>query len=308
MSDPIHAGNYFDDLIGGIVALNRYIDLMQKAVNYIEESIDENITLSRISKEFHVSEFHFDRLFHGIVGISLKKYVLGRKLTLAIEQLDQTGDAIIDIAMNMGFEYPEVFSRAFKKQFGMSPRTYRAHKPAIVGVRKADIVPREILNCMGNVTLKADYTFLESMELEGVATDVDITEESYGDLLKRASDGFITQTQNSAYLDHDSFYSVVNCHGDVDDKYTVFSGKRIISEPSESVFQRRVLPGGWYAGFNYHGDIVEMRSTFTEDLLKWIVIKEVELRQNGVGMLTIVDKDYLFNQKVHILIPIHSPK
>lgn len=288
--------------------MNHYIDMMQQAVNYIEESIGESITLPRIAKQFNISEYHFDRLFHGIVGTSLKQYILGRKLTLALEQLDDTGTSIINVAMNVGFEYPEVFSRAFKKQFGISPRTYRLNKPRIEGVSKASVVPREILNYMGGVTLKADYSFLETLELEGTAAEVDVADSYYGERLKAESEWYLSKTRQAAYLDHDKFYSVVNCEGGEGNRYTVFSGKRIASEPSSSAFQRKVLPGGWYAGFNYHGDIVEMRSTYTEDLLKWIVIKEVELRQNGAGMLTVVDKDYEVNQNVHILIPINSPK
>ena len=98
--------------------MNSYINLINKTIDYIEENIFERLNLSDISKQAYLSEYHFERLFKVIVGKSLKQYVLGRKLTMALDRLNNTNDPIINIAMDFGFEYPEVFSRAFKKQFG----------------------------------------------------------------------------------------------------------------------------------------------------------------------------------------------
>lgn len=288
--------------------MNYYVDLIQQAINHVEENISENITLRSISREFNLSEYHFDRLFNAVVGTSLKQYILGRKLSLAINKLNSTNDSIIDIALSAGFEYPEVFSRAFKKQFGISPRDYRINTPKVDTIDKIEIIPREIVNYMGGVTLKASYTFLEPIKLAGVAIDVDITDSNYGSILKMESDRYLTLSNDLLGLDHENLYCVVNCHGEIENKYTVFSGKRVINKTFEEDFILRELPGGWYAGFVYEGDMVNIRSTFVDDLFKWIAKKEIELCSNGVGMISVFNKDYIETQNVDILVPVKSPK
>ena len=288
--------------------MNQYIALMQHVVDYIEENIGEEVTLAHLSRRFNVSEYHFERLFSGIVGKSLKQYILGRKLTLGLERLGTSCDKVLDVAFELGFEYPEVFSRAFKKQFGISPSTYRTNRPAVKGMDKASIVSRDIMNFMGGVTLKASYIPLEPQELAGFAVDVDTADPNYGDILKRESESFLSQSIDLSCLDHEFFYSVVNCHGDSSGCYTVFSGKRIIGDAPPKSFKRRDVPSGWYAGFVYLGDMIEMRSTFMDDLFRWIVQKDVQLNSNGVGMIACYAKDYAETQKVQILVPIVEPK
>ena len=48
---------------GGEARMNLYVSLIQEIVEYIEESLGEEITLSSVSSRFHVSEFHFNRMF-----------------------------------------------------------------------------------------------------------------------------------------------------------------------------------------------------------------------------------------------------
>ncbi len=288
--------------------MNLYVNFMMRVIDYIEENIQENITLTSISGKFNISEYHFDRLFNAIVGKNFKQYILGRKLTAAIHKLNSTNDSIIDVAMSLGFQYPEVFSRAFKKQFEISPRDYRINKPKLKTVDKAEIIPREIMNYMGGVILKAVYSYLEPLQLAGVTIDVDINDSNYGSVLKKESDKYLTLSHNLSGFDHEKFYSAVSCHGDGGSKYTVFSGKRVLQKDAVHVFEQHELPGGWYAGFVYQGDIIEIRSNFEKDLFRWIAMREIELNPNGVGMISIYNKDYEETQIVDILVPVKSPQ
>lgn len=55
-------------------------------------------------------------------------YVRGRKLHLAAEQLSQSKDKIADIAYDYGFESHDVFGRAFKRMYGITPENYRRRR------------------------------------------------------------------------------------------------------------------------------------------------------------------------------------
>lgn len=284
-----------------------YINLVNKAVDFIEDNIYEQLSLSHISRHFYMSEYHFDRLFKVFTGKSIKQYILGRKLTIALSRLNSTNDSIINIAMDLGFEYPEVFSRAFKSHFGVSPNTYRVKKSKVNIVERALVIPRDLVNCQGVLTLKASYVSLEDLFLQGVSLDVDIDDPQYAIQLKQMCDNFINESKDLKYLNHDRLYSIVNCHGD-NSFYTVFSGKEVIGEIKEDGQRFRAIPGGWYACFAYKGDIIDIRQTFADDLFRWIAIKEIELKSNGIGMVSIFDEEYIRNQSFKILIPIVSPK
>lgn len=292
--------------------MNLYVHIINDVVNYIEENISEQMTLQNISRQFCLSEYHFSRLFKVIIGTSLKQYVLGRKLTLALGRLKTSHDLVIDIAYEFGFDYPEVFSRAFKKQFGVSPANFRTGNFDAAAsenslVKKALVVERDIANYQGVLTLKENCIYLDELYLEGVYVEVDENANNFEYLLKSTGDDFLCASQNMEHLEHNRFYSIINCHGDDSGKYTAFFGKEAIAKDGENLLAARHVPGGWYACFTYHGEILDIRSTFVDDLYRWIMIKEIELCSNGVGMLNIFNKQSIQNQEMRILVPIKRP-
>lgn len=289
--------------------MNFYVNLINNTIEYIEENIHERLSLGDISKRFCVSEFHFNRMFKTVVGKTLKQYILARKLTLACEKLGSDPDvAIIDIAYDFGFEYPEVFSRAFKRQFGFAPSVCKNNKSNIELVGRAKIVERDIINFKGTLTLKSSFEYLNDLYLKGLLTEVDENDENFEKLLRSTGETFLMETQGMESLNHQCFYTVVSCQGEGNGKYNVFYGKEINYSSQGKSLKTRIVSGGWYAVFLYNGDMFDIRETFTDDLYKWIMVKEIELNPNGIGMLNIYDKDYTETGNVQMLVPIKKPK
>ncbi|WP_432661960.1 AraC family transcriptional regulator [Wukongibacter baidiensis] len=288
--------------------MNLYISLINNTIEYIEENIHERLTLEDISRRFCVSEFHFNRMFKTVVGKTLKQYILGRKLTLAYHRLRKCDNSIIDIAYDIGFQYPEVFSRAFKKQFGISPSACRDREIDIDLVEKAIVIERDIINYKGVLTLKGVYEYLNDLYLKGTYLEVDLNKDRFEMLMKSTGTTFLEESEKVNYLDHERFYTVVNCHGDESGKYTIFYGKEAHTHSGESIFQSRIVPEGWYAKFLYNGNMFDIRETFTDDLYRWIMLKEIEFNPNGVGMVNIYGNDYSGDGNVQILVPIKKSK
>ena len=71
------------------------------------------------------STSHFMRWFRQMTGSSFTAYLNGRRLTAAAEQLRQSGDSILYIAGEVGFENLSNFNRQFKARYGVTPREYR---------------------------------------------------------------------------------------------------------------------------------------------------------------------------------------
>jgi len=292
---------------GGEVYLNYYVSVINKTVEYIEDSISERLTLAELSSKFNISDFHFNRMFKTVTGITLKQYILGRKLIKAMEQLNSTTQPIIDIALDLGFEYPEVFSRAFKKQFGLSPACFRDDRPLLKGIQKVNIVERDIVNYRGVLALKGDTILLEDLMLKGILVSTNIYASDFEKNLRAKTEGFIMDSSADTNLIQDTFYTVVSCSGEDDGEYTVFCGRKPADASKASYLQERIVPHGWYVSFNYQGDMFNIREAFIDDLYRWIMVKEAELNPNGVGMLNIYENSYPRNDSVQILIPVKRP-
>ncbi len=287
--------------------MNFYVGVINEAVDYIEDNIGEKLSLVEVAARFAISHFHFNRMFKTVSGVTLKQYILGRKLSKAMEQLKSTNRPIIDIALDLGFEYPEVFSRAFKKQFGVSPAYFRESSPLVEVVPRACIVERDIINYQGTLALKGKCLLLDELTLRGIAVTTNTNADDFQQSLKEKTEGFLVKAVENAGLEHDKFYTAVSCSGNDDGEYTVFCGKKPIAGMVAGDAQTWVIPGGWYVSFDYHGDMFDIREAFVDDLYKWIMVKEAELNPNGIGMLNIYSNNYPENNAVKILVPVKKP-
>jgi AraC family transcriptional regulator len=102
-----------------------YVASIQRTLDYIEENLQEQITLEKLAEIACFSPFHYHRVFQTMVGESVMDYVRQRRLTCAAERLFYTNEKVINIALDIGFQYQESFNRAFKKYYGVSPKHYR---------------------------------------------------------------------------------------------------------------------------------------------------------------------------------------
>lgn len=98
-----------------------WITGIQKAIDYIEDHITEELHYDQISKRAYSSSYHFQRIFGLLCGYTLGEYIRGRRLTLAGSELVSSNVKVIDIAYKYGYESPESFTRAFTKFHGISP-------------------------------------------------------------------------------------------------------------------------------------------------------------------------------------------
>jgi AraC family transcriptional regulator len=276
-------------------------------VEFIEANLLEEISLETVSKRFNVSEFHFNRMFRTVTGSTLKQYILGRKLSGAMERLGGTDEKVIDIAYDFGFRYPEVFSRAFKKQFGVSPEGFRKDKPPLAPVPRAQIVERSITNYQGRLALKGEGVFLKELRLEGFEFQANVNQGDFRQRMQENADAFLARAQNTPRFHSDRFYASVHCLGEDDGEYSVFYGMEADRPGPEEGLAAQTVPEGWYERFVYAGDMFDIRESFVDDLYRWVMVKEVELLYNGVGMLNVFREDYPVTREVQILVPVKNP-
>ncbi|MBM7648067.1 AraC family transcriptional regulator [Bacillus ectoiniformans] len=102
-----------------------WIESLQRAIDYMEENLLEDMTVDDIAKKANASGFHFQRTFSLLTDLSVGEYLRRRRLTLAAEELCRINGKVIDIALKYGYETPEAFTKAFRRQHGISPREAR---------------------------------------------------------------------------------------------------------------------------------------------------------------------------------------
>lgn len=98
-----------------------WIKSLNRAIDYIEENITENITCEDVAKHIYISSFHFQRTFSLFTGLTVGEYIRNRRLSLAGQELLIGKNRVIDIALKYGYETPESFSKAFTRFHGVTP-------------------------------------------------------------------------------------------------------------------------------------------------------------------------------------------
>lgn len=107
---------------------NMNYENLNQMIQYIEENLQENITMKKLSTIVGISENSLQRIFHFIAGISLTEYIKNRRLSNAFEEIKETNTKIIDIALKYHYNSNIAFDRAFKKLFGITPMECRNEK------------------------------------------------------------------------------------------------------------------------------------------------------------------------------------
>lgn len=102
-------------------------ELLEGILAYVEAMLASKITLEDTANRFWVSQSTITHLFHEKMGISFYKYVTRRRLEEA-RNLMMEGMALEKVAARVGFGDYSAFFRAFKAEFGVSPREFRNRK------------------------------------------------------------------------------------------------------------------------------------------------------------------------------------
>lgn len=95
-------------------------------MDYIREHLSEPLSVDFLAERFHFSRYHLMRLFKQETGYTLSRYITSKRL-LAARELLGTDMPLTEICYRCGFQNYSSFFRAYKAEFGESPRTARCH-------------------------------------------------------------------------------------------------------------------------------------------------------------------------------------
>lgn len=105
-----------------------YDKCIKKSIEYIEDNLSKKIELKELADKVFLSKYHFHRIFHAAVGEPVAEYIRKRRLLEAANELLNTDDKIIDIALKYQFSTQESFTKAFKKFYGLPPKEFKKNR------------------------------------------------------------------------------------------------------------------------------------------------------------------------------------
>lgn len=100
-----------------------YIDTIEECCRYIEENLNKELSAVELAKKYHYSYYHFCRIFQVLKDVSVAEYIRNRRLEAAVEKI-HGGMSFLEAALEVGFETPGGFSKAFKRKYGCSPTVF----------------------------------------------------------------------------------------------------------------------------------------------------------------------------------------
>jgi AraC family transcriptional regulator len=114
-------------------------------LSHIQTHLDDDLSLETLARLAGHSPFHLHRVFRSAVGETIKAYTLRLRLERAAYSLVIQKGSILEIALGLGFNTHETFTRAFKRHFGVTPQAYREFMAGHLRAEAGDSA-RQILN------------------------------------------------------------------------------------------------------------------------------------------------------------------
>lgn len=107
------------------------VNAVQRMQDYIASHLAEPITLHMLAQASGYSPWYCTRLFKELCGKSPFEYIRLLRLSKAALRLRDSDDRVLDVALDFVFDSHEGFTRAFSKQFGLSPKEYQNRTPPL---------------------------------------------------------------------------------------------------------------------------------------------------------------------------------
>lgn len=228
-----------------------WIDRLNRAMDYVESHLEEP-DWQEAAGIACCSPYHFQRMFALLAGVSLSEYVRRRRMSRAAADL-QSGERILDVALNYGYSSPTAFNRAFQAVHGLPPS--QAKKP---GVRLKSYPPlRFAITVQGVEEMEYRIETRDTFRIVGVSAPLGPDmEENFRNVPllwgRAAADGTIPRL--AALMDGEPRGLLGVCGGKDNSRYFIAAAS---SAPAADGLEEYTVPALTWAVFPGGGDSAE---------------------------------------------------
>lgn len=240
-----------------------------EALVFIERHLGEPLTAAMVAEAVSYSYYHFHRYFALVMGETIGGYLRGRRLTQAARELVHTSKKVIDIALELQFESPESFARAFKKRYGVTPREYRRNGVDVLIANHPPLGPADVVAVDGS-QLVPEIVEVAPLRLAGLRFPMSVADNgsraAWDDLNARLVAAYGGQEPRG---DRYGFYEVDSgCSANTFDESSMATGFVGFEHKTteellglSGLVEKRFL-GGTYARFVHRGTVDNLLLTY----------------------------------------------
>ncbi|GGA41231.1 helix-turn-helix transcriptional regulator [Psychrobacillus lasiicapitis] len=278
-----------------------HYELVENALVYIEDNIEESLSLESVSNHFNISKFYFHRLFSAMTGYSFNNYLLSRRLNTSVSLIQNKKLSLTDVAYRLNFGTPSSFTRAFKRQYGIAPSKLKENMAKINLSPIPLVVKKQIKNINGDIV--TDFTLEEfnALRICGIAFEVDLATENYKLKIRTHSKMLldnINQTINGpCYV----IYS--NCQPN-STRFNVLFGIPYDIQINKPYYFTDDVPSIFCAKFKYFGDILDIGDVLTTDFARFLKISKLEEEESNIEMIQAFENVHQLDSSYHLYVPI----
>jgi len=252
-----------------------WVESLNKALDYIEENLLENITCAAVADHVFISNAHLQRTFFSLTGLTLGEYIRNRRLTLAGQDLlkENGGSAkVIDIALKYGYETPESFSKAFSRFHNVAPSQARR---AGVSLKSYNRLTVKIIMEGGSIM---DYR-IEKKEAFPVIVMARVIGEDSSSAIPAFWDEYMSQGMHSKVPGAMGVCGEMTAKGK-EFKYGIGCPEEWVRELPDG-FERWVIPANTWAVFKCVGAMPDaIQSMWKKIYSEWLPQAKYELVQS----------------------------
>lgn len=252
-----------------------YRKKVDDVLQYIHNHLNENISVKELAEYSGISVFHFHRILSGALNEPLGTYIDKIRLDTAVKLLRYSDEPVNSIAARIGYNDVSSFSKAFSKEFGISPQEYKNNSSIILNTQ----IDYQI-NSIGQIVadIKPKYILLHDKKVISIR----VTGEYGGKEVIEAWEqliNFITDHKlmgwnpefYSIYYDDPDIVGRDKCNSDL-----CFATNKNIED--YSIFKSNIIKGGKFAIFRYKGPYERLWELYYKIYGDWLFSTDNKLR------------------------------
>jgi AraC family transcriptional regulator len=244
-------------------------------LQYINNHIGNNLSIKELAEYAGISFFHFHRIMKAALNEPLGSYIDRARLDTAVKLIRYSNEPITNIAKQIGYNDLSSFSKAFSKQFGLSPQEFKINTDIILnthidyriddnGALISDIKPKIV------VVPEKNVIFIRVVGEYGGAEVLKAWEQLFGFTLQNKLLGWKPEFL-SIYYDEPDLVGVENCTSDL----CFVTNKQV---EKNGLIDSKLIKGGKYAVFRYKGAYERLGELYYSIYRGWVLSADIQIR------------------------------
>ncbi|MDN4494444.1 helix-turn-helix domain-containing protein [Ureibacillus aquaedulcis] len=278
-----------------------HYEVIEKALLYIDDHLEESLTLDSVASRFNLSKYYFHRLFSAMMNCSLNQYILSRRLNASLKLVQDENLSLTDIAYQLNFGTPSSFTRAFKRQYGIAPSMIRDKNETLPLAPVPSVVKRPIKNINGDIV--SDFTLkeFEAVRLCGIAFEVDLATEDYKAKIRSHSKMLLNHIDKD--INGSCYVVYSNCQPN-STRFKVLFGVPYDIQIDKPYYFTVDVPQIFCARFKYFGDLLDIGNVLITDFARFLKISKQESENSDIELIQAFEDIHHLDSAYHIYVPI----